>query len=84
MVSQYITDVKAAGLPHKDMVNLETGMLRHVETFVAIPGASEFTYEAIWELLEKHTNMGFQRLGKSRGQLFEEIKKPALKPLPPQ
>ena len=40
--------------------------------------------EAIWELLEKHNNMRFQRLEKSRQQLFEEIEKPALKPLPPQ
>jgi hypothetical protein len=84
VVSRYITDVKAAGLTHKDIVDLETGMLRPVGTFVAIPGASEITYVVIWELLEKHNKMGFQRLGKSRRQLFEEIEKPALKPLPPQ
>ena len=38
--------------------------------------------QAIWELLEGHNQMNFQRLGKSRAQLFEEIEKPALKPLP--
>ncbi|GFP19701.1 hypothetical protein HKBW3S03_01206 [Candidatus Hakubella thermalkaliphila] len=38
--------------------------------------------QAIWELLEGHNKMNFQRLGKSRRQLFEEIEKPALKPLP--
>lgn len=40
--------------------------------------------EAIWDLLDKHNNMRFQRLEKSRRQLFEEIEKPALKPLPAQ
>jgi DNA-binding transcriptional ArsR family regulator len=83
VVSQYITDVKAAGLTHKDIVDLETGMLRPVGTFVAILGASELTYVVIWGLLEKHNNMRFQRLWKRRRQLFEEIEKPALKPLPP-
>lgn len=38
--------------------------------------------QAIWELLDRHNNMRFQRLEKSRRQLFEEIEKPTLKPLP--
>lgn len=38
--------------------------------------------EAIWELLEKHNNTKYQRLDVSRKQLFEEIEKDELKPLP--
>ncbi len=38
--------------------------------------------EAIWELLQKHNSMRFQRLEVSRIGLFEEIEKPALKALP--
>ena len=38
--------------------------------------------EAIRELLEKHNNTPFQRLKVSRRQLFEEIEKSELKPLP--
>jgi transposase len=37
---------------------------------------------AIWELLEAHNAKPFQRLPYSRGELFETIDKPALKPLP--
>jgi transposase len=37
---------------------------------------------AIWELLEAHNAKSFQRLPYSRGELFETIDKPALKPLP--
>ena len=38
--------------------------------------------EAIWELLEEHNNKNFQRLKFSRRELFEQIEKSALKPLP--
>ena len=38
--------------------------------------------EAIWDLLEKHNNMYFQKLKTSRVGLFERIEKEALKPLP--
>jgi len=38
--------------------------------------------EAIRELVEMHNDMKFQRLEKSRRELFEEIEKTALKPLP--
>jgi transposase len=37
--------------------------------------------EAIWELLEQHNNIQFQRLKISRIGLFEKIEKAALKPL---
>jgi transposase len=37
---------------------------------------------AIWDLLEKHNNMHFQRLKISRRGLFEKIEKEALKALP--
>jgi transposase len=38
--------------------------------------------EAIWDLLEQHNNIPFQRLKISRRGLFEKIEKMALKPLP--
>jgi transposase len=38
--------------------------------------------EAIWELLEQHNDRPFQRLPISRRQLFEEIERSALRPLP--
>ena len=38
--------------------------------------------EAIRDLLEVHNNRKFQRLPVSRRQLFEEIERPALRPLP--
>lgn len=38
--------------------------------------------EAIRELLEKHNNRRFQRLPYSRRELFEQIERPALRPLP--
>ena len=38
--------------------------------------------KAIWELLEKHNNMSFQRMRISRRRLFEDIEKSELKPLP--
>ena len=38
--------------------------------------------EAIWELLEEHNNTPLQRLGMSRNELFEEVERKALKPLP--
>jgi transposase len=38
--------------------------------------------EAIWELLEEHNNKNFQRLDFSRRELFEQVEKSALKPLP--
>ncbi len=38
--------------------------------------------EAIWGLLEEHNNRAFQRLKISRRELFEKVKKSALKPLP--
>jgi transposase len=37
---------------------------------------------AIWSLLEEHNNTPFQRLDISRREIFEEIEKRALKPLP--
>ena len=38
--------------------------------------------EAIWDLLEQHNNTPFQRLKTSRRELFDNIEKPVLKPLP--
>jgi transposase len=38
--------------------------------------------EAIWDLLEQHNNIPFQRLKTSRRELFDNIEKPVLKPLP--
>jgi len=38
--------------------------------------------EAAWELLEKHNNTPFQRRDISRRQLFDEIEKSELRPLP--
>lgn len=38
--------------------------------------------EAIWDLLEQHNNIQFQRLKISRRGLFNKIEKAALKPLP--
>lgn len=38
--------------------------------------------EAIWGLLEEHNNKNFQRLDFSRRELFEQVEKSALKPLP--
>jgi transposase len=38
--------------------------------------------EAIWELLEAHNNKRFQRLDLSRRELFEQVEKASLKPLP--
>jgi transposase len=38
--------------------------------------------EAIWENLEIHNNMNFQRLNTSRRGLFNELEKTVLKPLP--
>jgi len=38
--------------------------------------------EAIWDLIERHNNIQFQRLKISRRGLFEKIEKAALKPLP--
>jgi len=38
--------------------------------------------EAIWHLLEQHNNTPFQRLKTSRRELFDNIEKPVLKPLP--
>jgi transposase len=38
--------------------------------------------EAIWALLEGHNNTPFQRLKMSRRELFEQMERPALKPLP--
>jgi len=38
--------------------------------------------EAIWELLEQHNDRPFQRLPISRRQLFEEIERSVLRPLP--
>ena len=38
--------------------------------------------ERIWELLEKHNNKPFQQKDGSRQQLFDEIEKSSLKPLP--
>jgi len=38
--------------------------------------------EAIWDLLEQHNERPFQRLPISRRQLFEEIERSALRPLP--
>ena len=40
--------------------------------------------EAIWELLEKHNHKNFQRLNFSRRELFEQIERKALRPLPPE
>jgi transposase len=40
--------------------------------------------EAILELLEKHNNQRFQRLSYSRRELFEEIERRTLNPLPAQ
>jgi hypothetical protein len=38
--------------------------------------------EAIWELLQRHNEQAFSRLPFSRRQLFEEIERSALRPLP--
>jgi transposase len=38
--------------------------------------------EAIWEQLEKHNNMKFKKMKISRRELFEEIERKELKPLP--
>jgi len=38
--------------------------------------------EAIWEHLEEHNNAPFQRLGISRNELFEEVERKTLRPLP--
>jgi len=38
--------------------------------------------EAIWDLLEQHNNTPFQRLKTSRRELFDNIEKQVLKPLP--
>ena len=38
--------------------------------------------EAIWDLLEQHNNTPIQRLKTSRRELFDNIEKPVLKPLP--
>jgi len=38
--------------------------------------------EAMWELLEVHNNKCFQRLDLSRRELFEQVEKAALRPLP--
>jgi len=38
--------------------------------------------EAIWDLLEQHNNTLFQRLKTSRRELFDNIEKSVLKPLP--
>ena len=40
--------------------------------------------QAMYELLEKHNNMQFQRLATTRKKLFEEVEKDKLKPLPGQ
>jgi hypothetical protein len=40
--------------------------------------------EAIWELLELHNNKNFQRLDLSRRELFEQVEKATLRPLPKQ
>ena len=40
--------------------------------------------EAIWEMLEVHNNKRFQRLDVSRRELFEQVEKAALRPLPKQ
>jgi len=39
---------------------------------------------AIFELTDKHNNTPFQRLGISRNELFDQIEKTALRPLPAQ
>jgi len=38
--------------------------------------------EAIWDLLEQHNNTPFQRLKTSRREIFDNIEKQVLKPLP--
>ncbi len=38
--------------------------------------------EAMWDLLEQHNNIPFQRLKTSRRELFDNIEKQVLKPLP--
>ncbi len=38
--------------------------------------------EAMWDLLEQHNNTPFQRLKTSRRELFDNIEKQVLKPLP--
>ena len=38
--------------------------------------------EAMWDLLDEHNNKNFQRLDFSRRELFEQVEKSALKPLP--
>jgi transposase len=38
--------------------------------------------EAIWDILEQHNNTPFQRLKTSRRELFDNIEKQVLKPLP--
>jgi len=37
---------------------------------------------AIWKLLEELNNRTMEHLGKSRREFFEELDRPALKPLP--
>jgi len=73
----------------RDKAKVETGVqiverqilapLR-TRTFFAIAEANE----AIWELLAQLNERPFQKLPGSRKSVFEELEKPALRPLPPQ
>lgn len=46
-------------------------------------GSLEELNEAIRELVDRHNDMQFQRLSVTRRELFEQVERAALKPLPP-
>lgn len=71
----------------RDKAKVEQGVLLAERWIIAVLRHRRFctlaeVQEAIAPLLEKLNNRRFQKLDTSRRQLFEEIERPALKPLP--
>ena len=73
----------------RDKAKVESGVLLAQRWIIAVLRnrilvGLDAVNAAIKELLERLNNRPMRKLGKSRRQLFEELDKPALKPLPAQ